>query len=464
MLERFLTQKIDSSLDRVHLQNSLQLRCSQTPATVLLLTSIFAILLVVLEAPVTGILFWILPVSCLQFVRYRIVQEIKHQIESVNNETLLEYDLRLRVNSLLTQAMVGSGVWTVAIPGNPDTAIFVTLVICLFGLGAMTNLANDYLSFKLSIPVLLVQPVLYWAMQGKEGLSVWVPILAIYFLMMKAARRNQRIFTESISIRFDKERLLKQLEKEKRITESALHKAEQANRSKTFFMAAASHDLRQPLYAVSLFRDTLAMHELDEEIKQILEKQKKALDTVNHMFNNLLDLSRLEAGQISVTREKVNLEELLKDVASENQLVCQNKGINLNVLTRPLWVNSDLQLLYRLFSNLVSNAVRYTSKGQVTIRMVSDRGRHQVYIEDTGCGIPAECQEKIFNAFVQIDNPKGERSRGVGLGLAIVRHIAKLLDVQVNLEPGQDCGTCFRIEIPASQCFENASVARVTTS
>jgi len=436
-------------LEQSYLRESLILRCSQSKTTFVLLTGIFVILLLVVDAPTDALIYWIAPVFVSLLLRHRFSQSIRPDLMSAAPKTLQRYDLILRANSLFNQALVGSGIWTVGNVGNADTLIFVTLVICLFGIGAMTNLAQDYLSFKLSAPILMFQPIVFWMLRGKDGLVVWIPIFTILVLMLRAAKSNEMTFRESIAIRYQNEEILNALQIERHTTLEALSNAEQANKSKMFFMAAASHDLRQPLYAASLLHDTMAKLEASETMQTLLAQQGKTLSLLTSLFDNLLDLSRFEANQISPTLCTFRLDSMLDDLASQYAPECTRKQLQLQVDLLPMEIRTDYQLLYRLLSNLVSNAVRYTDHGYIVVQLIDTIEGATIVIRDTGCGIAPEHQSIVFGEFKQIyRQPRRDSGHGVGLGLAIVKQIANVLDFAINLTSEVGIGSSISVQIP----------------
>lgn len=233
--------------------------------------------------------------------------------------------------------------------------------------------------------------------------------------------------------------------------QAALKVAQDAVRARTLFLAAASHDLRQPLYAISLLADTLGNAGLNVQGEVVLEKQRQAIDILRKLFDNLLDLSRFDAGEVRPLVRIMALQDVLGPVATEHEILCQAKGLQWRCEIADAWVSCDPELVRRLAGNLLSNAVRYTSEGSVGLMARSSGDEVEVSISDTGCGIAQGDQERIFDEFVQLSNPARDRSRGVGLGLSIVKRIADLLHAGLRLEsqPGRGTTVKFRLPIAA---------------
>lgn len=232
--------------------------------------------------------------------------------------------------------------------------------------------------------------------------------------------------------------------------QAALQVARDAMRSRALFLAAASHDLRQPLYAISILADTLSSERLQPGAAIVLEKQRHAIAVLRTLFDNLLDLSRFDAGEIRPSLRVVSIREILAACILEQEVVCHAKGLKFVCEIDPAWVRTDPELVRRVAGNLLSNAVRYTPSGTVTLAARGEGGHVRVTVADEGIGIAPADQARIFEEFVQLSNPARERDKGVGLGLSIVRRIAMLLDMNLRLESEPGRGTAVTFEVPAA--------------
>jgi len=233
-------------------------------------------------------------------------------------------------------------------------------------------------------------------------------------------------------------------------SESALHTEKMANSAKTRFLAAASHDLRQPLHTMSLFSAALAVRPLDEKSKSIAKKMNEAMKDLADELDSLLDISKLDAGVVPVERTSLDLSSLVSRVASLFKPRTDQKNIELHVdIQEQLFVHSDGKLIERLLRNILDNAVKYTQKGSVTCNLRNEDGFAIISITDTGPGIDSVDQEHIWEEFYQIDNESRDRQQGLGLGLSVVSRLANLLDIRVNLVPQIGAGSRFEIAIPA---------------
>jgi len=452
------TVKADHALETEVLRGSLRSRCGQagTAFAAMVLNTVFCILL--LGRGVSGALLavWLVTSTGLLLVRYAVAMWARKSL-GAQRPVLRRFDRQFRAISIASQAVTGAGIWIAWGVYDEVASYVMTLLVCLYGVGTMVNLAHDYRSFLASIPLLMGQPALFWVLHGVDGVAIAVILVGLCVLMIFSVRNSQRIFDSSIMIRFEKDDLLRQLEREKETAVGAQRQAEAANRSKTFFMAAASHDLRQPLYAASFLCDTLALHNLPPEVSRLLEQQSNALKVASAQFDNLLGLSRFESGTVLPTVRSVNLVEMFRQIEAEFAPVCAAKELGLTVEVGEPLALSDYDLLDRMVRNLVGNAVRYTQNGEVRISSQAEGEHIWLEVADTGPGIAAQDQARIFEEYVQLGNPQRTRDKGVGLGLAIVRQIALLLGHEITVESTPGSGTRMRVRIPRTASANSPS-------
>lgn len=222
-----------------------------------------------------------------------------------------------------------------------------------------------------------------------------------------------------------------------------------ANVAKTRFIASASHDLRQPLHALGLMVGLLNRRVHDPDVRSILSRIDTSVESMETMFNGILDVSRLDAGVERPNVQAVSVSTLFRGVERAFAAVAIRKGIELRIRNCTDWVASDPHLLQRILNNLVSNALRYTEKGSVLLGARRRGSSIKLEVWDTGCGIPEDQIEDIFLEFVQLDNPERDREKGLGLGLAIVRRTAQLLNHKIEVLSRVNHGTVFRLSVAA---------------
>jgi Na+/proline symporter/signal transduction histidine kinase/CheY-like chemotaxis protein len=225
--------------------------------------------------------------------------------------------------------------------------------------------------------------------------------------------------------------------------------AEQANISKTRFLAAASHDILQPLNAARLYVTSLVERQGRGEDAQLVGNIDASLDAVEEILSALLDISRLDTGAMRPEIAAFRIDELLRQLEVEFKPLAQEKGLKLDFMPCLLAVKSDRRLLRRLLQNLVSNAIKYTPKGRVLVGCCRRRGRLRIDVYDTGLGIPSSQKQTIFKEFHRLD--QGARvARGLGLGLSIVERIARVLDHKIEVTSTVGRGSLFAVEVPLS--------------
>ena len=235
----------------------------------------------------------------------------------------------------------------------------------------------------------------------------------------------------------------------------AKDEAEQANQSKTRFLAAASHDLLQPLNAARLFVSALHEKRLAASTRGLVGQAGIALDSVEDMLESLFEISRLDAGAIQPEVRAISLDRILSALKVEFAPLARSRGLAFAVPETGLFVSSDVQMLRRVLQNLVSNAIRYTAEGSVTVTAKADGGRVTVAVTDTGPGIAAHEQRVVFEEFRRLDATR--KIPGHGLGLAIVRRSCAKLGHGVTLESVPGRGSTFAITLPIAEAREAAT-------
>jgi two-component system, sensor histidine kinase and response regulator len=235
-----------------------------------------------------------------------------------------------------------------------------------------------------------------------------------------------------------------------RAAESARDAAVNADRAKSRFVATVSHDLRQPLHAMNLFISALRRRVSGEEATRLVEGMATAASSMQGMFNSLLDVSKLDAGVIDPSFEDFPIEQVLTRLRTAFAGPAAHKGLALEIPAAKALVHSDPVLLESVLRNLVSNAIRYTKSGEVVVTCHTEGDVVELEVRDTGPGIPAEQHDAIFEEFRRLDS-SNQTERGLGLGLAIVRRLAGLLDAGIGLQSEVGHGSTFTVRVPPAQ-------------
>lgn len=273
---------------------------------------------------------------------------------------------------------------------------------------------------------------------------------------------EQRVGVRTGELQQANRNLLQQIVERKRI-EKALREArdaaEEANRSKDKYLAAASHDLLQPLNAARLLISTLRERSLPTSEQNLVERTHQALEGAEDLLTDLLDIARLDQAAIKPDIDVYSLHELLEPLASEFQPVADAAGLVLRVRYGEYLVNTDLRLLTRILRNFLSNACRYTEQGRVLLGTRKRGGFIELQVWDSGTGIAEDQLESIFLEFNQLNVGRAAERKGVGLGLAIVERIARILDypIKVRSQPGR--GSVFSIRVPLASPTQQRAAA-----
>jgi signal transduction histidine kinase/CheY-like chemotaxis protein len=363
-----------------------------------------------------------------------------------------EWSRLFTVGALTASLGIGGFSWLLFSPQHFDMQLLVMLFICAVASGAVTAFGVLRPAIYLSmLPMLLLSSA--WMLAQGDWIHWMLALIILGWLAAIAdqARRYGAQFEESVRLRFENEDLIAGLRREKA-------NAEDASAAKSRFLAAASHDLRQPVHALSLFVAALRPRITDAEASRLLDNVDSSVRAMGGLFNGLLDISRLDAGVVEVDSQTFALQPLLDRVCRDFVPQAEAKRIALHCRPTRLAVYTDPLLIERVLRNIIANAINYTDQGRVLIGC-RRRGRTlRVGIWDTGCGIPEAERAQIFKEFYQIGNPERDRSKGVGLGLAIVRRLTILLGHPLTFRSKPGRGSAFFIDLPLSDSAADAGV------
>ena len=318
--------------------------------------------------------------------------------------------------------------------------------ICSGSLATLSASMLVYLSF--TTPIALA---VYWIMLSHPELVIKLlsAPLSIYLLAMAYFSRNFEIASKSaIALRFENLHLIEQLRHETEAAREARDQAEEANLAKSRFLAAASHDLRQPLHAQGLFLEAMRHESLPDQARDLIERASQAAEGARMMLNTLLDFSRIDAGVIEPQPRPFALQPLLTRIERELGAQADAKGLVWRSVERDWVIDSDPDIVEIILRNLIGNAIRYTSRGGILIGARRRGDAISLEVWDTGCGIPADAHEDIFREFHQLTNPERDRRKGLGLGLSIARGLSESLGHALTLDSRPGRGSVFRLRLP----------------
>jgi two-component system, sensor histidine kinase len=272
------------------------------------------------------------------------------------------------------------------------------------------------------------------------------PVLLTLFIggMGGLGLRANRSFEQLVSLRIRTEEMAADLQRQKEI-------AERANLAKSRFLAAASHDLRQPVHALGLFVGALRGVAMDPEGRRLIDQIEASIAAMDGLFTALLDMSRLDAGVVAVQRRPFAIRSIVDRVCRDYAPEAEVKGVALAWVDCAAVVDADPALMESILRNLVSNAVRYTERGRILVGCRRRGTRIAAQVWDTGVGIPDDQQTHVFQEFYQLGNPERDRAKGLGLGLSIVRRLTDLLGCELKLRSKSGEGSCFEVLIPLAK-------------
>jgi len=267
---------------------------------------------------------------------------------------------------------------------------------------------------------------------------VIVLTLAYWIFLVAVARDSERLLLRSIRIRHERDQALQSLERSDAELRAAHERIERAMQARNRVMAAASHDLRQPLQALSIYSAVLSTHPQPQTMSVVGKNIENIVRDLGEILDELLDLSSLASGSYRLQQTVFALDEVIADVCTELALTAGRKGLALTTHLAPVQMQGDSRAATRIARNLIDNAIKYTASGCVRVSVDMNEGRAILAVEDTGRGIPGSEQEHVFEEFYQLQAGDDESRGGVGLGLAIVKRLCELTRAAITIhsEPG----------------------------
>lgn len=352
----------------------------------------------------------------------------------------------LVLNSIISGVLWGWAGYLLFVPEMLEYQLIILLVLIVKGTGSVSTIINSLPAFCAYFPTSML-PISIMFLIQKEATAVALGILCLLYIavMLLFGRNINRTLSESLRIRYENQQLLKETEERKQ-------EAEKANLAKTHFLAAASHDLRQPIHAMSLLLNILedkfttkeaVIGMCEEREKDVLFKMRGTVESLQNLLDALLDISRLDAGAVTVNNEEIDLLTVFQNLQNELQVLAEEKKLTLIWPRNSIHSKTDPALIEQILRNLINNAIRYTEKGKIVISNTRIDNKVKITVSDTGIGIAEDQQKTIFDEFYQVGNQQRDRSHGLGLGLAIVKRTVELLGSQIHIQSALGKGTSF---------------------
>ncbi|HEX6364171.1 MAG TPA: ATP-binding protein [Albitalea sp.] len=405
---------------------------------------------------------WVVAFAALWLARAAVWQRFRRADPHALDEWR-RWRLAWNIGTLGSGALWGAAAWLFYGGGDNIQQIGLIVTVYTFCCAAVTVLATQPAVFFTYSALCFVPMAVRIASDGTVQSYQLAGILFLIFALTSVLARNYRqALRRAIELKVHADELLAQLRIEKQAADAARQQAEVANRAKTQFFTAASHDLRQPLHAMGLFAEALRNKIHDEEVAQLVNSINGSVDALEGLFSELLDITRIDSGRIDVQPQSFEVGDILRKLKLHFEPTAFEKGLALRLRGGRHIAHADPVLVERIVRNLVSNAIRYTDDGGVLVscRRRGDTLRLQVW--DTGVGIPEAERSRVFEEFYQVPGtgaPSPQQRKGLGLGLAIVKRLAELMNAPLALcsQPGR--GTVFTLELPVGKAVRPAVAA-----
>ena len=426
-----------------------------TTATLLGLAAGFGMLLTLfwVSTPLTVMLPWMLLFIGLWFARVFLAQAFRRVVTKHGDSTdFPRWHLYWTVLTLCSGAAWGLSGWIFYTQGMGIQQTGLIVVIYTFCIAVVPVLANQPRIF-LAYVVLCFAPLIVRIATGADAYSYQLAgmLLIIITLTTVLARNYRQALQRVIELKVRADDLLDQLRIEKQAAEEARREAEVANRAKTQFFTAASHDLRQPLHAMGLFAEALRQRTHEPEVASLVVSINASVDALEGLFSELLDITRIDSGGVEVHPQGFEMADILRKIRLHFEPTAFEKGLALRLRGGHRVVHGDPLLVERIVRNLVSNAIRYTNDGSVLVACRARGDKVWVQVWDTGLGIRPDEQAKIFEEFYQVPNTAAvapDQRKGLGLGLAIVKRLADLMGASISVRSTHGKGTVFTLVLP----------------
>lgn len=359
----------------------------------------------------------------------------------------------LIVQAIVAGALVGAGA-VLFLPELPVTrqALYGGILFVIPAASAIVSQSSRSIVVSYTAAI-LIPTTLAWLHLHPHQSAVLAALTLLYTaVIVFAAADGDKLLMRAITIRHERDRLVRDLEQRNVEVRAAVGRAEASAQARAQVLGAASHDLRQPLHALSVYSAVLATNPPPEAMRELSANIEHVAQSLGNLLNGLLDLSSISTDHYAIDHDPIYLDTVVGAVCAEFACIANEKGIALRFDGRPTLVLGDALAVGRITRNLVDNAIKYTDRGDVVVSIdrdeTGDAPSAILSVADTGRGIPASERERIFEEFYQINNPGRDRMKGIGLGLTIVRRLCELSGIEVWVESELYCGAIFKVRLP----------------
>ncbi len=340
------------------------------------------------------------------------------------------------------------------------------LGIVLFAMpaaGVAVSQSSRYIAAAYCLSILLPAATSWMILHPQQAIAVGVMTLVYCTFIILVSVEGELLLLRSVIIRHERDRLVRDLEQRNADVRIAMERAEVAAQSRARVLATASHDLRQPLHALSIYSAVLAAGPAPEQLREVGANVDQIVRSLGSLLHGLLDLSRLTVGHYEPERQHVSLDAVIDGVCAEYRRAAADKNLAFRVTLSPIRLLGDAVAIGRIVRNLLDNAIKHTASGKIEVMATVEASCAVVTVSDTGPGISADQHARVFEEFYQLDNPGRDRNRGVGLGLAIVKRLCELIGAEIAIESSPGVGSTFRLKLrdvlSAAQHVEPAPAA-----
>lgn len=383
-------------------------------------------------------------ISCLSLLVLMVVIRTSiyiHYKNKFDSENLKPFRLSIIIGSAFA-GLIWGAIGILYFPMDNQTYQLFLLMSLFAMTGGSAFTYSLYLpGYFAYVPTILLPITIQFFFIG-DKLHITLGIVSLVFLVVLTAFniKINRNFKTTLALRFENILLVQQLKKQK-------EQAESANKAKSTFLAAASHDLRQPLYSLSLFTSVLDESVHDADTRKIVKQINMSVDALKSLFDALLDISKLDAGAVVADKVSFHIQPLFDKLANAFDMHALEKGLKIHWPDCTYRVTSEAHLLEQILRNYLENAIRYTESGEINVACEIKDDVMTISVSDSGIGIPEEELQNIFIEFHQVENKQRNRKNGLGLGLAIVSRTAKLLGHEISVRSTVNIGSTFSIQI-----------------